>query len=144
MPTLVGVLILSGGVAVSYLHADPAPLQQSSTPQSKDKKKKQGVDQSKQPDQQDQQATPAPADQQAQPAPLFQGKSNLKSSRQTKDTATAGFNGIGPNGEVDKKLLAAAADGDDQNKAEMIANMHFKRSEVDAFVTQGNLKSGGK
>ncbi len=126
---LVFAWLMIAAIATIQLHANPITAQQS-----KDKQKKP--------------AEPPPQGRQGQqkdqPAPLFQGKSNLKSSRQTKDTATAGFNGIGPNGEVDKKLLESSADGDDSSKADQLANLHFKRSEVDAFVSQGGLKPRGK
>src|SRR5436190_2540998 len=47
------------------------------------------------------------------PTPLFGGTLNVKSSRQTKDTATLGFNGVDDNGKVQKSFLSAQASGAD-------------------------------
>src|SRR5512132_3124693 len=80
------------------------------SPQAKSKKTKQPPKQEQPQDQTDQQK---PADQQQpqQPPPggqLFTGKVMLKSSHQGKSTATAGFNGVGPDGKVKEALLSAS------------------------------------
>src|SRR5258708_32154917 len=43
------------------------------------------------------------------PAPLFGGSLNVKSSRQTKDTATLGFNAVDHKGRVRKSFLSATS-----------------------------------
>ena len=45
--------------------------------------------------------------QQSQPAPLFGGQIGTKSSTNTKESATLGFNGVDPSGKVEKKMLGA-------------------------------------
>lgn len=96
---------------------------------------------------------PAPAPQPGQtpaaappaaPAPLFQGKTNLKSSRQTKDTASAGFNGIGPSGEIDKKLLASNATAEDDSKAYQLSNFSVSKEDLNTFITAGHLSAAKK
>jgi hypothetical protein len=106
-------------------------------PQEKDQKKEREKQQ-----QQQQQQKPPEQQKQSEPAPLFGGALNLKSSRQTKDTATLGFNGLGPNGEVDKKVMAEAAAPADESKAQQLMAYKVDPAEVDAFAQEGHLKSG--
>ncbi len=73
------------------------------------------------------------------PAPLFGGKVGLKSSRQSKDQATLGFNGIGPNGQVEQGALNASTTSDAAGKAAALSTYTVPVSEVDAFIKQGNL-----
>lgn len=96
---------------------------------------------------------PAPAQQPGQtpaaapaaaPAPLFQGKTNLKSSRQTKDSASAGFNGIGPSGEIDKKLLASSATSEDESKAYQLSNFSVSKEDLNTFIAAGHLSAAKK
>jgi hypothetical protein len=81
---------------------------------------------------------------QQQPAPLFQGQSNLKSSRQGKDVAVMGFNGIGPNGQVEKKMLEASANGDDEQKAAKMSTYSVSSADVTAFAQEGKLNASSK
>jgi hypothetical protein len=83
------------------------------------------------------------ADQQ-QPAPLFKGQSNLKSSRQGKDVAVMGFNGIGPNGQVEKKMLEASANTDDEQKAAKMSTYTVSSADVTAFAQEGKLNASSK
>ena len=79
--------------------------------------------------------------QQSQPAPLFGGQIGTKSSTNTKESATLGFNGVDPSGKVEKKMLGANPTAKD---AEAVNNMdaaHPSRTELTAFVKQGGLKS---
>jgi hypothetical protein len=108
---------------------------------------KQGKNDQKQPKQNQQQQQQQQPQQQgnennAQPAPLFQGQSNLKSSRQGKDATVLGFNGIGPNGQVEKKMLDASVTSDDEQKAAKLASYTVSSADVNAFVEQGKLKGG--
>ena len=76
----------------------------------------------------------------SQPAPLFQGQSNLKSSRQGKDATVLGFNGIGPNGQVEKKMLESNATSEDEQKAAKLGSYSVNSADVNAFAEEGKLK----
>jgi len=73
------------------------------------------------------------------PAPLFGGSLNIKTSRQTKDTATLGFNGVDDNGQVQKTFLASSAAGDDTAKVQRLATYAVSTAELDEFIQQGGL-----
>ena len=73
------------------------------------------------------------------PQPLFGGQVNLKSSRQSKDTATLGFNGLDPNGQVQKGFLAAAATSADVAKAQQLTRTGVTQAELTAFLQEGGL-----
>ena len=79
---------------------------------------------------------PAGAD---KPAPLFGGSLNLKSSRQSKDSATMGFNGVDPNGQVQKSFLSAAANNTDRGKAQQMAAYKVDPQELAQFIQEGEL-----
>ncbi|HXE90056.1 MAG TPA: hypothetical protein VNK82_03735 [Terriglobales bacterium] len=72
--------------------------------------------------------------------PLFKGKLGLKSSSQTKDQATLGFNGIDPNGQVNKEMMAAAPSGEDVRKAKQLSTYSVDTGELDYFREEGQLK----
>ena len=64
-----------------------------------------------------------------------------RSSQNTKESATLGFNGIDPSGKVDKKMLAATPKAGDTEK---VRNMDATRPtpvEVVAFAKEGGLKT---
>jgi hypothetical protein len=75
------------------------------------------------------------------PAPLFEGKSTLKSSRQGKETATAGFNGVNPDGEIQKTVLAAAPTAQDQAHVNAMSATSVDPAELAAFTKEGNLST---
>jgi hypothetical protein len=77
------------------------------------------------------------------PQPLFGGQVNLKSSRQSKDTATLGFNGLDPNGQVQKGFLAAAPTAADLAKAQQLTRTGVNPSELNAFMQEGGLNATG-
>jgi len=81
----------------------------------------------------------APGSGAEKPAPLFGGSLNIKTSRQTKDTATLGFNGVDDNGQVQKTFLAATATGDDTAKVQKLATYAVSTAELDEFIQQGGL-----
>ena len=87
--------------------------------------------------------TPSPAQPSIAPKPLFGGQVNLKSSRQSKDTATLGFNGLDPNGQVQKGFLAAAPSGADVAKAQQLSRTGVNPSELTAFLQEGGLNALG-
>ena len=91
-------------------------------------------------------ANPPPASQPAgkpagndKPAPLFGGSLNLKSSRQTKDSATMGFNGVDPNGQVQKNFLSAAANNTDRSKAQQVASYKVDPQDLAQFIQDAEL-----
>ncbi len=73
------------------------------------------------------------------PTPLFGGTIGLKSSRQTKDSATLGFNGVDPNGQVQKSFLTASATGADAARAQQVAQLKVDPSELLQFLRDGGL-----
>ncbi len=75
------------------------------------------------------------------PAPLFGGSLNVKSSRQTKDSATLGFNGVDDNGQVQKSFLSATATGTDTSAVQKLANVPVNNTELDEFIQQGGLNT---
>ena len=75
------------------------------------------------------------------PAPLFGGSLNVKSSRQTKDSATLGFNGVDDNGQVQKSFLSAAANGSDTSAVQKLANAPVNNTELEEFIQQGGLNT---
>lgn len=75
------------------------------------------------------------------PAPLFGGSLNVKSSRQTKDTATLGFNGVDDNGQVQKSFLSATASGADTSAVQRLASPAVTPSDLDEFIQQGGLNT---
>jgi hypothetical protein len=79
--------------------------------------------------------------QQNQPAPLFGGQIGTKSSQNTKESATLGFNGVDPSGKVEKKMLGANPSAKDVEAVNNIDAAHPSRTELSAFVKQGGLKS---
>src|SRR5690348_11584017 len=90
-------------LAILLLLASALPMQQQND--QKQNKKNQNQPAQGQQQQQQPQSQQQTNQNNAQPAPLFQGQSNLKSSRQGKDATVLGFNRIGPNGQVEKKML---------------------------------------
>jgi hypothetical protein len=76
-----------------------------------------------------------------EPQPLFGGKIPARSSQNTKESATLGFNGIDPSGKVNQKMLAANPSSGDVEK---VRNMDATRptpAEVTVFAKQGGLKA---
>ncbi len=72
--------------------------------------------------------------------PLFKGKLGLKSSSQSKDQATLGFNGIGPDGKVQQAALEASPTGEDLLKAKQLSTYSVDSGELDYFLEEGKLK----
>src|SRR5271157_4254513 len=94
---------------------------------------------------QTQSAPAAPAAQQPQqqqtPQPLFGGKIPARSSQNTKESATLGFNGIDPSGKVDKKVLAANPKPADAEKVKNMDAVRPAPADVVAFAKDGGLKT---
>lgn len=73
------------------------------------------------------------------PTPLFGGSIGLKSSRQTKDSATLGFNGVDPNGQVQKSFLSAAVTPADALLAQQVAQNTVAPADLVQFIQDGGL-----
>ena len=78
-----------------------------------------------------------------QPAPLFEGKMNLKSSRQGKDSASLGFSGVGPNGEIEQKVLEATPTSADLQKANEMGGRKVAPDALQLFIVEGQLNPQG-
>jgi hypothetical protein len=124
------------------LHADREPLGVFQNPQQDPNKQQQGQPASK--DSSTNPPSTKPADSKNtgdKPTPLFGGTLNVKSSRQTKDTATLGFNGVDDNGKVQKSFLSAQASGADTSAVQKLAAVTLSPTELDDFIKQGALNS---
>lgn len=73
------------------------------------------------------------------PTPLFGGTIGLKSSRQTKDSATLGFNGVDPNGQVQKSMLTASTTAFDAARAQQVAQIKVAPADLVQFIQDGGL-----
>lgn len=73
------------------------------------------------------------------PTPLFGGTIGLKSSRQTKDSATLGFNGVDPNGQVQKSMLTASTTAFDAARAQQVAQIRVAPADLVQFIQDGGL-----
>ncbi|HME07299.1 MAG TPA: hypothetical protein VKG25_09620 [Bryobacteraceae bacterium] len=84
---------------------------------------------------------PQQQQQQQTPQPLFGGKIPARSSQNTKESATLGFNGIDPSGKVDKKVLAANPKPADAEKVKNMDAVRPAPADVVAFAKDGGLKT---
>ena len=91
----------------------------------------------------DQQKTDEQKKTDQEPAPLFEGKVGLKSSRQGKDSATLGFSGVGPNGEIEQKVLEATPSGTDLQKASELSGREVAPDALQLFILEGQLNPQG-
>jgi hypothetical protein len=74
-------------------------------------------------------------------SPFGSGKVNMLRSSHTGDAASAGFNGLTPNGEVEAKKLKEPATADDFNKAEQVSFIGVKASSLRRFIQEGKLNT---
>ncbi len=146
---LIASLLAGSSYAVTSLQQQNNSGQQNNSnqqgqPNQKDKKNQQGGNQQQgqQPPQQNPPQGNPPQVQQNngdKPTPLFGGSIGLKSSRQTKDSATLGFNGVDPNGQVQKAMLSGAATPADAMKAQQLAQTTVSPAELVQFLQDGGL-----
>jgi len=131
----------AGTVRAGVIGQQQDPGKQDPNQQDKDKNKdqKKGQQGANTPPQQGQPQNPPPKQGDNKPAPLFGGTLNLKSSRQTKDSATLGFNGVDPNGQVQKSFLSASVTGTDNAKATEIAGYKVSDADLTQFIQDGGL-----
>ncbi len=126
------VIIVAAGV---WLTAAAAIPQQQSQQAPKKKTQPQG-----QTDQQtDQKQQPADQQDDRRPKQIFTGKVKLTSSRQGKNTASAGFNGVGPDGKVQEALLSGSPSEESRQKAARLTLLEVDRADVVAFAKDGKL-----
>lgn len=134
-------VFLAGGGSALAIYQQPVPSQQGQQDQTDQQKKKR--DKNNQQNNQKQNnppAKPAPANNtDNKPSPLFGGTVGLKSSRQTKDSASLGFNGVDPNGQVAKSFLTASATGADVAKAQAVGTYKVDSAELKKFIQDGDL-----
>ncbi|MFL6300329.1 MAG: hypothetical protein ACJ71N_06945 [Terriglobales bacterium] len=71
----------------------------------------------------------------------FGGTITAKGSKQTKDTATLGFKGVGPDGQVDSAKLGESPTGEDERIAQLMTGVKTNSDEAKVFVDNGKLKS---
>lgn len=133
------IVVLALGAGLVLAGAASAGAPQAKT---KAKTKQQ---QKQQPDQTGQQQQPdqaQPSDQPPPPPaakPLLTQKVTLRSSHQTRDTATAGFNGVGPDGKIKEALLNANASADAKAKAAQLSLVEADAADLQAFAKEGQL-----
>ena len=73
------------------------------------------------------------------PAPLFCGSLRITKGRQTGDNTALGFNGVDPNGQVQKAVLSATATADSTWKVLGIAVYRPSPVELAGFQKDGGL-----
>jgi hypothetical protein len=71
----------------------------------------------------------------------FGGTLTTKSSKKTTDTATLGFKGVGPDGQVDSTKLGESPTGEDERIAQLMTGVKTNSDEAKVFVDNGKLKS---
>lgn len=90
------------------------------------------------------QRSQAPPAQQSQAKPagrIFTGKISLVNSRQSSETAGAGFKGVGEDGQVQKAVLSTQPDAGIQQKVVQLSAFRVSDEEVAAFIQQGGLRT---
>ncbi len=152
----VGAMLLAGVLAGSVygvtLTLPQQQQQESSGQQNQDNKKKKGNSKDVPANQNGQASTappntppannPPPSGNQPsgdKPTPLFGGSIGLKSSRQTKDSATLGFNGVNPDGTVQKAMLAAAVTPAAVIDTQKVAQITVTPADLVQFLQDGGL-----
>ena len=73
------------------------------------------------------------------PAPLFCGSLRITKGRQTGDNTALGFNGVDPNGQVQKAVLGATATADSVKKVQGMAAYRPGPMELAGFQKDGGL-----
>jgi hypothetical protein len=136
----VGMRLLQSLLATLLATFLVAPSAFSVAPQGRSQKK---------PDQKQQQAAqPAPEqppvpppDDSDKPKSVLTGPVAVKSQRTPRDSASAGYKGVDPDGKVDTAQLNTPPTGDDTNKVLQMSVYVVSQSELDAFIKEGKLKT---
>ncbi len=130
-------LVLAMALMSTFTFA--AFFQSEQSQQNKDKSKDKDKDKGKPADNKGQQQGQQKKDDQ-----LFGGSIGVKSSRKSSDSATMGFNGIGPDGSVETAMLNASPNGADEAAAQGVSFYGVDHSQLTTFIKEGNLKEKGK
>jgi len=87
------------------------------------------------------QTPPPPADQTAdQPKAITSGTApTLKESRQRKEAASAGYNGLGDDGNVTPAALNSTPSADASQRALRLSVYAVSEADVQTFIKEGNL-----
>jgi len=127
------VIIVAAGVWLTAAAAMPQ-AQSQQEPKAKKSQPQGQTDQKT-----DQKQQPADQEDDRRPKQVFTGKVKLTSSRQGKNTASAGFNGVGPDGKVQEALLSGSPSEESRQKAARLSLAEVDRADVQAFAKEGNL-----
>jgi hypothetical protein len=131
-PLLMCVVVLVGILSAAAFEPQGKPKTKKDDKQSeKDKDKVKSKDKDK-----------AQSDDSNAPKPLFQGNLGIKSSRQGKDSAALGFNGLDPEGHVTKEAMAKSPTKQDKFTAMSLVAYTPTQEELAKFMASGNLKAG--
>jgi hypothetical protein len=106
-----------------------------------DKNKKQQPSKTDKDKSADQEKNDKKKDQQKTDDSGFGGTLTTKSSKKTTDTATLGFKGVGPDGQVDSAKLGESPTGEDERIAQLMTAVKTNSDEAKVFVDNGKLKS---
>jgi hypothetical protein len=106
-----------------------------------DKNKKQQPSKTDKDKSADQEKNDKKKDQQKTDDSGFGGTLTTKSSKKTTDTATLGFKGVGPDGQVDSAKLGESPTGEDERIAQLMTGVKTNSDEAKVFVDNGKLKS---
>ncbi len=87
----------------------------------------------------DQAKQPQPDTSQDDSGGLFKNKSGYKSSKQTADSTTLGFNGVDPSGKLNQDVLAKDASAADTAAVARMAQQRPNAAAVKQFVKAGGL-----
>ena len=116
-----------------FAWAQPARQDQQNQPPAK---KDQKQDKSKDKDKKDTKET-----KDKQGDQLFSGTVDAKASKKSQDTATLGFKGVGPDGQVDSAKLGESPTGEDERVAQLMTGVKTNAEEAKVFIDNGKLKS---
>src|SRR5215813_9110649 len=72
---------------------------------------------------------------------VFAGTYDAKESKKKSDTATLGFNGVGPDGIVDEAKLKENPTGQDEMRAQQMSQVKATTTEVKSFTDDGKIKA---
>jgi hypothetical protein len=127
------MLVLAGLIACS---AWAGPLYQKAQQQKKPPAQQKGQPQQGQTAQPQPPPPPPP-----EPEPMFGGTVTLKTSRQTSQAASAGFNGLDPNGAVLKTSMDSTPGSKDSSAALRLSVYALPSAELQKFIEEGHLNA---
>lgn len=132
-PLLMCVVVMLGALcAATFEPQGKVKKDEKQSDKDKDKSKDKDKDKGKEGEAKDENA----------PKPLFQGNLGIKSSRQGKDSAALGFNGLDPEGKIEKAALNSPVLKTDMLNAMALLAYKPTTDEFNKFVGEGNLKPG--